>query len=110
MDDGAAKRSGAFPEATRQMLTQQLRQLEADGIVRRTVHPVVPPRVNYELTAMGKELEPVLSALEKWGGRVLAYRNRLPQSGNVRRNSSASPCIAFDKTTSARDRLSRYSM
>lgn len=66
----------AIPEATRQMLTQQLRQLEADGIVDRTVHPVVPPRVDYELTPMGKELEPVLAALEKWGGRVLAHRER----------------------------------
>ena len=42
--------------------------------MRRTVYPVIPPRVDYELTAMGKELEPVLSALEKWGGRVLAHR------------------------------------
>ncbi|MFN3322555.1 MAG: winged helix-turn-helix transcriptional regulator [Bryobacteraceae bacterium] len=66
----------AIPEATRQMLTQQLRQLEADGIVRRTVHAVVPPRVDYELTPMGKEIEPVLAALEKWGGQVLAYRER----------------------------------
>lgn len=66
----------AIPEATRQMLTQQLRQLEADGIVRRTVHPVVPPRVDYELTPMGKELEPVLAALERWGGHVIAHRSR----------------------------------
>jgi DNA-binding HxlR family transcriptional regulator len=66
----------AIPEATRQMLTQQLRQLEADGIVRRTVHAVIPPRVDYELTSMGKELEPVLAALEKWGGFVLAHRER----------------------------------
>ena len=65
--------------ATRQMLTQQLRQLEADGIVRRTVHPVVPPRVDYALTEMGRELDPVLNALEKWGGRVLAYRSRTPK-------------------------------
>jgi DNA-binding HxlR family transcriptional regulator len=80
MDGGAAKRSGVFPEATRQMLTQQLRQLEVDGIVYRTVHRVVPPRVDYELTVMGKELEPVLSALEKWGGRVLAYRGCIPKA------------------------------
>jgi DNA-binding HxlR family transcriptional regulator len=64
----------AIPEVTRQMLTQQLRQLEADGIVRRTVYPVVPPRVDYELTAMGEELKPVLAALEKWGTRVLTHR------------------------------------
>ena len=74
----------AIPEATRQMLTQQLRQLEADGIVRRTVHPVVPPRVDYALTAMGKELEPVLSALEKWGGRVLAWRGGAPRDARDR--------------------------
>ena len=43
----------AIPEATRQMLTQQLRQVEADGIVSRTVHPVVPPRADYALTSMG---------------------------------------------------------
>jgi DNA-binding HxlR family transcriptional regulator len=66
----------AIPEVTRQMLTQQLRQLEADGVVRRTIHPVVPPRVDYDLTPMGRELEPVLAALEKWGGRVLAHRAR----------------------------------
>ncbi len=65
----------AIPDATRQMLTQQLRQLETDGIVSRTVHPVVPPRVDYELTAMGKELEPVLAALEQWGGRVMAHQS-----------------------------------
>ncbi len=69
----------AIPEATRQMLTQQLRQLETDGVVRRTVYPVVPPKVEYALTAMGKELEPVLSALEKWGARVLAHRGPAPK-------------------------------
>jgi DNA-binding HxlR family transcriptional regulator len=74
----------AIPEATRQMLTQQLRQLEADGIVSRTVHAVVPPRVDYQLTPMGKELEPVLAALEKWGDQVLAQRAR-----NARRQASA---------------------
>ena len=69
----------AIPEVTLQVLTQQLRQLEADGIVSRTVHPVIPPRVDYALTSMGKELEPVLGALERWGGRVLAYRDGAPK-------------------------------
>ena len=40
---------------------------------------MVPPRVDYALTSMGKELEPVLAALEKWGGRVLAYRGAAPK-------------------------------
>jgi DNA-binding HxlR family transcriptional regulator len=69
----------AVTMATRQWLTQHLRQLEADGIVRRTVCPVVPPRVDYALAEMGRELDPVMSALEKWGGRVLAYGSRNPK-------------------------------
>jgi DNA-binding HxlR family transcriptional regulator len=56
-----------IPEATQQMLTQQLRQLERDGIVKRTVYPVVPPKVEYELTAVGRQLEPILHLLEEWG-------------------------------------------
>jgi len=50
-------------------LTKQLREMEADGIIDRTVHPQVPPMVEYSLTAKGAELEPVLSALHAWGER-----------------------------------------
>ena len=52
---------------TQRMLTKQLRELEADGLVKRTVHPEVPPRVEYELTKEGKTLESILHALKKWG-------------------------------------------
>ena len=48
------------------MLAQQLRQLEDDGIVERTVHQQVPPRVDYKLTQWGQELCPVLDALLRW--------------------------------------------
>jgi DNA-binding HxlR family transcriptional regulator len=48
------------------VLTQQLRQLEADGIVERIAHATVPPRVDYRLTAWGQELCPVLDALLMW--------------------------------------------
>ncbi len=65
-----------IPEATQQMLTQQLRQLEADGVVSRTVYPVVPPKVEYALTPLGRQLEPILDLLERWGQRLLAHRNR----------------------------------
>jgi DNA-binding HxlR family transcriptional regulator len=51
---------------SQKMLAQQLRQLEADGIVHRTVHPEVPPRVEYALTAWGQSLCPTLDALLKW--------------------------------------------
>ncbi|KIT16618.1 winged helix-turn-helix transcriptional regulator [Jannaschia aquimarina] len=52
---------------TQRMLTKQLRELEADGLISRTVHPVVPPHVDYALTAKGEALVPVLTALRTWG-------------------------------------------
>ena len=54
------------------MLTQQLRELEADGLIRRTVYPVVPPKVEYALTDLGKSLHPVLKAMQSWGAAYLA--------------------------------------
>lgn len=56
----------AIPAVTQKMLAQQLRQLEKDGIVHRTVYPVVPPKVEYSLTSWGQALCPVLDALLKW--------------------------------------------
>ncbi len=52
---------------TQRMLTKQLRELEASGLVNRIVYAEVPPRVEYELTKEGQSLKPVLSALKKWG-------------------------------------------
>lgn len=62
---GAMQR--AIPGVTKQMLTQQLRELEADGLLSRTVHPVVPPRVDYALTERGRSLLPVIAAMRDWG-------------------------------------------
>ena len=56
-----------LPEITQRMLTLQLRELEADGIVLRTIYPEVPPRVDYELTELGMSLQPVLTAMKAWG-------------------------------------------
>lgn len=56
----------AIPAVTQKMLAQQLRQLEKDRIVNRKVHPEVPPKVEYSLTAWGQSLCPVLDALLKW--------------------------------------------
>lgn len=63
-------------DATPKMLTQQLRELEADGLVSRTVWPVVPPRVDYALTPTGESIKPILTAMYRWGDAYLAKRNR----------------------------------
>ncbi len=55
------------PQATAKMLTQQLRELERDGLVQRTVYPVVPPRTEYSLTEMGQSLSPIMMDLCRWG-------------------------------------------
>ena len=62
---GALKR--AIPGITHKMLVQSLRQLEADLLVEREVHDVVPPHVEYRLSANGRRLEPVMRALEQFG-------------------------------------------
>ena len=52
---------------TQKMLTQQLRELEADDVVHREVYPQIPPKVEYSLKSLGKSLGPVLEAMHKWG-------------------------------------------
>src|SRR5260221_3349805 len=54
-------------DITDKMLTQQLRELEADGLITRRVYPVVPPKVEYTLSTFGKTLEPVIAAIATWG-------------------------------------------
>ena len=55
------------PGVTQRMLTTQLRELEADGLILRVVYPQVPPRVEYSLSTKGRTLEPVIAALKAWG-------------------------------------------
>ncbi|RMN15904.1 hypothetical protein ALQ63_00424 [Serratia plymuthica] len=68
--DGKVQRYSDFekliPGISQKMLAQQLRQLEADGIVSRTVYPQVPPKVEYRLTEWGQALCPALDAMLKW--------------------------------------------
>jgi DNA-binding HxlR family transcriptional regulator len=56
-----------IPPVSQKMLTQQLRELEADGLVIRTVHPEMPPRVEYRLSERGRTLSPILDDLYVWG-------------------------------------------
>jgi DNA-binding HxlR family transcriptional regulator len=56
-----------IPPVSQKMLTQQLRELEADGIIERKIYAEVPPRVEYSLTARGTTLQPILECLYLWG-------------------------------------------
>lgn len=55
------------------MLTQQLRELETHGLITRTVHPVVPPHVDYAITPLGSSAVPAIEVLRAWGA---AYRKK----------------------------------
>lgn len=59
---------------TQRMLTRQLRELEADGLIHREVYAEVPPRVEYSLTELGRSLEPVVRALWTWGDQYITTR------------------------------------
>jgi DNA-binding HxlR family transcriptional regulator len=59
--------SRAIPNATQRMLTLQLRELEADGVVLRHVYPQIPPKVEYEISPFGQSLGPILLSLRSWG-------------------------------------------
>ncbi|NOX69888.1 MAG: helix-turn-helix transcriptional regulator [Gammaproteobacteria bacterium] len=60
-----------LPNITQKMLTTQLRELEAAGVVHRKVFPVVPPHVEYSLTETGRSLKPIFNAMCKWGKQSL---------------------------------------
>lgn len=59
-----------IPPVTQKMLTQQLRELEADGLIKRHVYAEVPPRVEYSLTTKGEKLSPILNELYDWGASL----------------------------------------
>lgn len=63
--------AGLLPEITPKVLTQRLRQLERDGLITRTHHAEIPPRVEYEISELGRSLSPVFAALVRWSDRHL---------------------------------------
>ena len=75
-----------IPNATAKMLTQQLREMESQDLIHRQVYPVVPPKVEYSLTQLGKSLLPVLVAMRNWGAEYLHSKN------------ITSNCIMMDNT------------
>lgn len=64
-----------FPDVTHKMLTQQLREMETDGIIHRKVYAQSPPKVEYSLTEFGSTLTPHLQAINHWGTEYLDKKN-----------------------------------
>ena len=75
-----------IPTATPKMLTQQLREMENQNLIHREIFPVVPPKVEYSLTDLGRSLLPVLIAMRDWGAEYLHSKNL------------TSTCFMMDKT------------
>lgn len=69
---------GRIKKATPKMLTQQLRELEAQNLIHREVFPVIPPRVEYSLTETGRSLMPILVAMRDWGAEFLRSKDQEP--------------------------------
>ena len=67
------------PNATERMITLQLRELEADGVISRHVFAEVPPRVEYEVTEFGRSLQPIIASMQDWGREFKA--RKLPEEG-----------------------------
>ena len=60
---------------SQKVLTESLRQMEADGIITRTVYPEVPPRVEYALSELGESMRPILDSMQAWGNNYKATLN-----------------------------------
>ena len=75
----------AVGPVTARALTRQLRELETDGVIVRTVYPEVPPRVEYSLSPLGRTLAPIVAALDAWGAD---YVDRLPTDAEQTDSSS----------------------
>lgn len=90
--EGGTRRFGELgtliPGMTKKMLAQHLRELERDGLVRRKVYAVVPPKVEYTLTRHGKSLKPILKLMSAWGTKHLA-RYGMPKAQVRARELSA---------------------
>ncbi|MDX2283957.1 MAG: helix-turn-helix domain-containing protein [Bacteroidia bacterium] len=73
----------AIPAISKQMLTQQLRELEEDGLLERTIFAEIPPRVEYAISPYGQTLFPVLDAMSGWGRQDLASRSAAPAAQEI---------------------------
>ena len=69
--------SARIPTISRKVLTEQLKELEQDGLISRAQFKEIPPRVEYTLTELGKSLTPVLNEMEKWGIENIVKKQKL---------------------------------
>ncbi len=84
-------------QITQKMLTEQLRELEKDGLISRKVYPQVPPKVEYSMTAYGRTLLPVLETMHNWGQ---THRNSLESKTENLKSKSVNPQVTTHQTTS----------
>ena len=94
LDDHELRR--LVPEATPKLLTQQLRELEGDGLIARKVYAVVPPKVEYSLTPRGESLFPILQAMYAWGSKLLEGEGICPECSM--KPVEAEHCCCHDKS------------
>jgi DNA-binding HxlR family transcriptional regulator len=80
-----------LPGISEKVLATQLKELEQDGVLNRSVTESVPPRVDYSLTDAGKEMIPVMEVMGKWGAKHLGVPIRLPLPGTTEYPDSAPP-------------------
>ena len=86
------------PGATPKMLTQQLREMEKDGLLTRTVYPIVPPKVEYSLTKKGSSLRPILTAMFAWGTAHLEGSGLTPNCTMITQSPVCSCAMPAEQT------------
>ena len=86
--------SRLMPVVSQRMLTTQLRELEEDGVISRTVHAEVPPRVDSALTPFGRTLEPIMLPMHAWG---TAYLKRLQLAAGA--NGTPAPVVVPERVS-----------
>ena len=64
-----------IPKASSKVLSQQLKELEADGIITKKVYPEIPPRTEYSLTETGRKTQPIIAAMYRWGEEIFSDNN-----------------------------------
>jgi DNA-binding HxlR family transcriptional regulator len=80
---------------THKMLAQQLKELEADGIIHRQVYAQVPPKVEYSLTELGATLQPVLEAMHNWGIHYLQTRSYVVDNSHMHDDTKVDNLIDY---------------